>query len=135
LIRTLTPQATKIVRSRYQLYMSEFLEAGADIVLGDRYGVSCDPAFTEAAESHLRGLGYAVARNKPYAGGFITEHYGDPGAGWHALQIEINRGLYMDEATLERAPGFEELQKDLREVMQGLIDVAGGLGERSLAAE
>ena len=107
----------------------------ADIVLGDRYGASCDPAFTEAAESHLRGLGYAVARNKPYAGGFITEHYGDPTASWHALQIEINRGLYMDEATLERAPGFEELQKDLHEVMQALIDVAGGLGERSLAAE
>ena len=107
----------------------------ADIVLGDRYGASCDPVFTEAAESHLRALGYAVARNKPYAGGFITEHYGDPGAGWHALQIEINRGLYMDEATIERAPGFEELQNDLQEVMQALIEVAGGFGERSLAAE
>ena len=107
----------------------------ADIVLGDRYGASCDPAITEAAESHLRGLGYAVARNKPYAGGFITEHYGDPASGWHALQIEINRGLYMDEATIERAPGFAELQNDLRQVMQALIEVAGGLGERSLAAE
>ena len=107
----------------------------ADIVLGDRYGASCDPAFTEAAESHLRALGYAVARNKPYAGGFITEHYGDPSAGWHALQVEINRGLYMDEATLERAPGFEELQNDLRQVMQDLIEAAGGFGERSLAAE
>ena len=107
----------------------------ADIVLGDRYGASCDPVFTEAAETHLRALGYAVARNKPYAGGFITEHYGDPGAGWHALQIEINRGLYMDETTLEHASGFDELQSDLRQVMQALIEVAGGFGERSLAAD
>jgi len=107
----------------------------ADFVLGDRYGASCDPVFMEAAESRLRALGYSVSRNKPYAGGFITEHYGDPAAGWHALQIEINRALYLDEATLARTPGFEELQKDLREVMRGLIDVAGGARERSLAAE
>jgi len=107
----------------------------ADFVLGDRYGASCDPVFMETAESRLRGLGYAVARNKPYAGGFITEHYGDPSAGWHALQIEINRALYLDEATLERGPGFEELQQDLRVVMQGLIEVAGGARARNLAAE
>jgi len=107
----------------------------ADFVLGDRYGTSCDPLFMEAAESRLRGLGYVVARNKPYAGGFITEHYGDPGAGWHALQIEINRALYMDEATLALAPGFLELQTDLRHVMQALIEAAGGAAVQSLAAE
>ena len=107
----------------------------ADFVLGDRYGASCDPVFMEAAESRLRALGYAVTRNKPYAGGFITEHYGDPAAGWHALQIEINRALYLDEATLARAPGFTELQKDLRDVMQALIEVAGASRGRSLAAE
>ena len=113
----------------------------ADIVLGDRHGTSCDPVLMEAVESQLRGLGYAVTRNKPYAGGFITEHYGHPSAGWHALQIEINRGLYLDEATLARAPGFEALQDDLREVMRTLIDVAGeivagaGAASRNLAAE
>ena len=107
----------------------------ADVVVGDRYGASCDPAFMECVEGRLRALGYAVVRNKPYAGGFITEHYGDPGAGWHALQIEINRGLYMDEATLARSAGFEELQNDLREVMLSLIEVAGGFQARSLAAE
>ena len=107
----------------------------ADFVLGDRYGASCDPVFMEAAESRLRALGYAVARNKPYAGGFITEHYGDPAAGWHALQIEINRALYLDEARLTRTTGFAELQKDLLEVMQGLIEVAGAGRGRSLAAE
>ena len=107
----------------------------ADMVLGDRYGASCDPAFMDAAEGVLRALGYAVVRNKPYAGGFITEHYGDPRAGWHALQIEINRALYMDEATLARSSGFEELQTDLRSLMKALIDVAEGSRAQSLAAE
>ena len=105
----------------------------ADFVLGDRHGTSCAPALMDAVESRLRGLGYVVARNKPYAGGFITEHYGDPSAGWHALQIEINRGLYLHEATIERAPGFEALQDDLREVMLGLIDVAGAVAAEALA--
>ena len=107
----------------------------ADFVLGDRYGASCDPAFMEAAELRLRALGYAVTRNKPYAGGFITEHYGNPTAGWHALQIEINRALYLDEATLGRTAGFTKLQNDLREVMQEIIDVADASRQESLAAE
>ena len=107
----------------------------ADFVLGDRYGASCDPAFMEAAEHRLRALGYAVTRNKPYAGGFITEHYGNPTAGWHALQIEINRALYLDEATLGRTAGFTKLQNDLREVMQAIIDVADASRQESLAAE
>ena len=106
-----------------------------DVVIGDRYGTSCARLLADTVEDTFRSLGYSVGRNKPYAGGFITEHYGDPASGWHALQIEINRGLYMDEATIERAPGFAELQNDLRQVMQALIEVAGGLGERSLAAE
>ena len=63
----------------------------ADIVLGDRYGTSCATALTDLVEVALRARGYAVARNKPYAGGFITEHYGEPALGRHALQIEINR--------------------------------------------
>ena len=77
--------------------------AKADIVLGDRYGTSCAPALTDLVEVALRGRGYAVVRNKPYAGGFITEHYGEPALGRHALQIEINRALYMDERTLARS--------------------------------
>ena len=63
----------------------------ADIVLGDRYGTSCAPLLTEFLEMGLRGMGYAVSRNKPYAGGFITEHYGQPARDRHAIQIEINR--------------------------------------------
>jgi N-formylglutamate amidohydrolase len=80
--------------------------ARADIVLGDRYGTSCAAAIVDLAEQALRDLGYTVARNRPYAGGYITEHYGSPASGAHALQIEINRALYMDERTHEKAAGF-----------------------------
>ena len=73
-------------------------------MLGDRYGTSCQRPFADPIDQALRSRGYAVTRNKPYAGGFITEHYGNPANGRHALQIEINRGLYMDERRLEKSP-------------------------------
>jgi N-formylglutamate amidohydrolase len=85
----------------------------ADVVLGDRYGTSCVAIVSETIETALTELGYSVSRNKPYAGGFITEHYGNPTAGLHAIQLEINRGLYMDERRYERAPAFSRLAADL----------------------
>jgi N-formylglutamate amidohydrolase len=85
----------------------------ADLVLGDRYGTSCASAISEAVESALRDLGYVVSRNKPYAGGFITEHYGNPAAGLHSIQLEVNRALYMDERRFERTVGFTALATDL----------------------
>jgi N-formylglutamate deformylase len=85
----------------------------ADIVIGDRYGTSCVSAIAETAEHMLRSRGYSVSRNKPYAGGFITEHYGNPSAGLHALQLEFNRALYMDERTYERIPAFRRLASDI----------------------
>ena len=85
----------------------------ADVVLGDRYGTSCVAAVAEIVEATLRALGYTVSRNKPYAGGFITEHYGNPAAGLHAIQLEINRALYMDERRFERSASFARLAADL----------------------
>jgi N-formylglutamate amidohydrolase len=85
----------------------------ADVVLGDRYGTSCVPAVAETIETVLRGMGYTVSRNKPYAGGFITEHYGNPAAGLHAMQLELNRALYMDERRYERVASFGRLAADL----------------------
>jgi len=85
----------------------------ADIVLGDRYGTSCVGAISETIESTLTGCGYLVSRNKPYAGGFITEHYGNPPGGLHAVQLEINRALYMDERRYERIDQFTRLASDL----------------------
>jgi N-formylglutamate amidohydrolase len=85
----------------------------ADIVLGDRYGTSCAASVTDVVEESLRAAGYSVLRNKPYAGGFITEHYGDPAAGLHAIQIEVNRALYMDEREYRKTPRFEAVRSDL----------------------
>jgi N-formylglutamate amidohydrolase len=90
----------------------------ADIVLGDRYGTSCVPAVVETIETTLRGRGYVVSRNKPYAGGFITEHYGNPAVGLHAIQLELNRALYMDERRYERAASFQRVAADLEIVAE-----------------
>jgi N-formylglutamate deformylase len=95
----------------------------ADVVLGDRYGTSCVAAVSETAEVTLRELGYAVSRNKPYAGGFITEHYGNPAAGLHAVQLEINRALYMDERRFERNGGFGRLAADLETLAERLAAI------------
>lgn len=107
-------------------------ELKADIVLGDRHGTSCDPAFVDALERSLRGSGYKVHRNKPYAGGYITEHYGRPASRMHALQIEINRALYMNEATFERKPGFDRLADDLAGAVGALAaDVLAEIAART----
>ncbi|CAN1535401.1 HutG N-formylglutamate amidohydrolase [Rhabdaerophilaceae bacterium] len=79
----------------------------ADFVIGDRFGSSSDPVFVALFEGLARAQGFSVERNQPYAGGYITECYGRPSLGWHAFQIEINRALYMNEATLEPHGGFE----------------------------
>ena len=91
-----------------------------DIVLGDRYGTACMPALTDAAERILRGMGYSVARNNPYAGGFNTEHYGTPARGLHALQIEINRTLYMDERKVQRLSSITRLSKNMTKFIRQL---------------
>jgi N-formylglutamate deformylase len=87
-----------------------------EFVLGDRYGTSCVPVVGDTLERALRALGYTVSRNKPYAGGFITEHYGNPAGGLHAIQLEINRALYMDERRCERSANFGRLAADLETV-------------------
>ncbi len=86
---------------------------GCDMVLGDRYGSACAPGLTRLVERELESMGYRVARNAPYAGGYTTEYYGRPAEGLHALQIEINRGAYLDEAALRPTAGFDRLKHDL----------------------
>ena len=78
----------------------------------------------ETTEQVFRELGYAVSRNKPYAGGFITEHYGDPATGLHALQIEVNRALYMDEALYEKTAAFHRLRADLGRMIEAVAHFA-----------
>ena len=95
-----------------------------DIVLGDAHGRACAAPVTRAAETCLAALGYKVVRNQPYSGGFVTRHYGRPGSGVHALQIEINRQLYMDECRIERGPRLTQLQEDMRRLIASLGDLA-----------
>ncbi|HEX2582209.1 MAG TPA: N-formylglutamate amidohydrolase [Dongiaceae bacterium] len=87
---------------------------GSDVVLGDCHGQSCSATLIECCERYFHKMGAVVRRNDPYAGGFITHHYGHPDQGVHALQIEINRGLYMNEATLRPERGFAALQERLQ---------------------
>ena len=98
-----------------------------DFVLGDRFGTSCMPALAERAAAALKDLGYTVSRNKPYAGGFITEHYGRPARGLHTLQIEINRALYMDEEKLVPHAGFGRLRDDLAALARALVEAPEAL--------
>ena len=93
---------------------------GADVVLGDAHGTACLPRTVRQVEELLQGMGYRVRRNEPYAGGFITRHYGRPREGIEALQIELSRSLYMDEQRLEKAPGFAALQRDLTALIAAL---------------
>lgn len=106
-----------------------------DFVLGDRFGTSCSGELTRAAANELTALGYAVTLNKPYAGGYITEHYGRPHKAQHVLQIEINRSLYMDETSFERSDGFKRLQADLETMVRGLVPCIPGLAIPRAAAE
>ena len=112
-------------------------EARADFVIGDRHGTACAPELSQNAARLLRELGYSVEINKPYAGGFITQHYGRPQKGLHAIQVEINRGLYMDEVRMQKSNGFYELQNDLTLFTNRFFNLpnSGFEGAMPLAAE
>jgi len=94
--------------------------AGCDMVLGDRFGGACSPAVSRMVERELVAMGYAVSRNAPYAGGYTTEHYGRPARKIHALQIEVNRALYLDESSLAPTAGFARLKGDLEQLFAAL---------------
>ena len=107
-----------------------------DLVIGDRYGTSCAALLPDIVEETFKTLGYSVGRNKPYAGGFITEHYGNPSAGLHAIQIEFNRALYMDERRYERIASFRRLASDIETLADRLAAIPfGELGPYRAAAE
>ncbi|AYD02171.1 N-formylglutamate amidohydrolase [Neorhizobium sp. NCHU2750] len=108
-----------------------------DFIIGDRYGTSASAELSRAALQFFDDMGFTAVRNKPYAGGFITEHYGRPVRGLHALQIEINRGLYVDETTLEKRDEFPiiaaALSTFMRRMSDYVADFSGGM--TALAAE
>ncbi|MEN8723008.1 MAG: N-formylglutamate amidohydrolase [Alphaproteobacteria bacterium] len=100
----------------------------ADIVLGDRFGRACRRPIIREVEKCFADAGFDVGRNAPYAGGYITEHYGRPNRGQHAVQIEINRALYMNERTLEPFP----LLDTLGQVLTMIVDRLGELSPEEL---
>ncbi|WP_274425906.1 N-formylglutamate amidohydrolase [Chelativorans sp. YIM 93263] len=95
-----------------------------DFIIGDRFGSSAAAMLTDRAITLLKSRGYCVVHNKPYAGGFITEHYGRPFEHIHALQIEVNRSLYMNERTFERLDHFQNLVNDIRDFVEELTAFA-----------
>lgn len=97
---------------------------GIDVVLGDRMGLSCSSLLTDIVEGFLTKKKYRVVRNNPYAGGYTTEHYGNPVNGIHAIQIEINRSIYMDESTLQKAPAFPETQSNICQLIEHIAAFA-----------
>jgi N-formylglutamate amidohydrolase len=98
--------------------------AAPDVVLGDRFGASCGSFLVDTLEKEFSAKGYRVARNAPYAGGYTTEHYGRPQIGVHAVQVELNRALYLDERSLRPGPGFEALARDVSDIIEALANTA-----------
>ena len=94
-----------------------------DVVIGDRYGTSCTTLIADVVEQTMIGRGYSVGRNKPYAGGFITEHYGSPSTGLHAVQVELNRAIYMDERHRRRSARFSQVMDDFAILAEALAEI------------
>lgn len=94
----------------------------ADMVLGDRDGTSCAPAFTAFVREVLSAQGYDVRVNDPFKGVELVRAYSDPAAGRHSLQLEVNKRLYMDEVTRERHAGYDRLQADLMALLDAVCD-------------
>jgi N-formylglutamate deformylase len=105
-----------------------------EIVLGDRFGAAAADWAANAAQAAFEAAGFVVARNTPFAGGYITQRYGRPAHGVHAIQIEIDRGLYLDERRIERGAGFEALRRALRGVIAALCAL-GDAAPAAMAAE
>lgn len=104
-----------------------------DIILGDRFGASCHPETIARVEQAFRKQGYNATRNYPYAGGYVTQHYGKPRAGIEVIQIEINRDLYLNPVTMKKKRGYEKLAENLKAVISEIID--GHVQLQAMAAE
>lgn len=98
-----------------------------DIILGDCHGTACTGAVVARAEAAFKAQGFSTTRNRPYAGGYTTRHYGRPKEGIHVLQIEVNRALYLDEERIRRGPDMARVTERLTQVMAHLTKIAPAL--------
>ncbi len=101
---------------------------GPDVVLGDRHGSSCAAGLTRRLRRSFEALGWRVALNQPYSGGWTTQSWGRPAEGFHAVQIELSRGLYLDEATLRPGPGWSRCAAGVARVIADLLADPAPLG-------
>lgn len=94
---------------------------GPDVVLGDRHGASCSAELTRRLRRAFEALGWRVALNQPYSGGWTTQRWGRPAEGYHAVQIELNRALYLDEATMQPGIGWSRCASGVTRVIESLL--------------
>ena len=113
--------------------LERFKYKSPDIVLGDCFGSSCSKEILERVEIVIKAHGFNVIRNYPFSGGYITKHYGRPDLNQHALQIEINRSLYMNEKKIIKNNDFNEFKEKIRAISIDLIQI--GYQSDCLAAE
>ena len=104
-----------------------------DVVLGDRFGAAAGREVVERLEAAFAAAGLRVVRNSPFAGAYIAQAYGRPSRGFHVVQVEIDRALYMDEARILPLPGFEEFRRLMKGVIADIADI--GRVALPLAAE
>jgi N-formylglutamate amidohydrolase len=104
-----------------------------EVVLGDRFGASARGDLVDALETAFLQAGLAVSRNAPFAGAYVTQRYGGPARGWHAVQIEIDRSLYMNERMIRPNGNFDNIKRIVTSVMARAIEAAPGA--MPLAAE
>lgn len=104
-----------------------------EIVLGDRFGAAASRNIIAETQAAFESEGFRVARNAPFAGGYITQRYGRPSRGFHAIQIEVDRGLYLDQVRIAPLPRFDEIGGRLAAVVARLVEISGELS--ALAAE
>ena len=100
--------------------------AGPDVILGDRHGTACDARLTRLLRGLFEAAGWRVGLNLPYAGGYTTQTWGRPHEGYQAIQVELNRALYLDETTLEPGPGYDRCRAVLERVIASLCADDGG---------
>ena len=104
-----------------------------DVVIGDRFGASASGDVVDMLEAAFHGTGLVVSRNTPFAGAYIAQHYGRPSRDRHAIQVEIDRGIYMNEALIRPNGNFRHVKAVLTGVLGRMIGAGGG--EMPVAAE
>ncbi|MEN3792808.1 N-formylglutamate amidohydrolase [Fulvimarina sp. MAC3] len=107
----------------------------SNIIIGDRYGTSAAARLVSFVTSSFSRAGYDVMRNKPYAGGYITQRYGRPAIGEHVLQVEISRALYSEEMEFKKSGDFSKVARDLKMIFSWVSQKVRETYPSSIAAE